>query len=358
MIYIIILFILLFSFSVTSGSRYPINSGTFLKRYKGLLPVFLTLAFFSAIRDDCGCDYDSYIIHILKIQDGQPNYMEPGFQVLVNWIYRFHENPRMVIIVIGVLTSFFFTVAIWNQSEDKKLSVFLLITWGYYIMTYNTIRNYLALSFMLCIIPLLHNKKYFLFSLLTIFIATFHKSALFCIPVYILASKITFTKKHIIPLILLGCFFLIMEQHIRQLVFSIYEIYEGSEYDNGRISYLNILKALVVIALFLRYKTNLYTDALCQLYFNLNIFALLIYTSLYWLPEISRLGFYLNATSILMIPRIIQKISNINERKRMRNIVYMGSFILFILLLMQYSSETVRLLPYKTWLFNGMYNNY
>ena len=114
------------------------------KRYRGIVPIFLILAFFSAIRDDCGCDYNSYIIHIQKIQNGEFNYMEPGFQAFVNWVYQFHENPRLVIILIGILTSFFFVLAIWKQSEDRKLSIYLLITWGYYIMTYNTIRNYFA----------------------------------------------------------------------------------------------------------------------------------------------------------------------------------------------------------------------
>ncbi len=322
------------------------------------MPVFIILAFFSAIRDDCGCDYNSYILHIQKIQNGEFNYMEPGFQAFVNWVYQFHENPRLVIILIGILTSFFFVLAIWKQSADRKLSIYLLMTWGYYIMTYNTIRNYFALSFMLCLIPLLIKKKYLLFSVLTILISLFHKSALFCIPIYIIASKITFERKHIIPLIILGCICLAMEKYLRQFVFLIYDYYEGSEYDDRSISYLNILKALVVICLYVWYKSKVKLDGLCKLYFNLNVFALFIYTSLFWLPEISRLGFYLNVTSILIIPNIIQKITNIRDRKLMRRLVYIGSFMLFLLLLIQFSAENSRLLPYKTWLFNGLYNVY
>ena len=359
MIYLIILFILLLCFSISKGTQYPVGVNMPLwKRYRGIVPIFLILAFFSAIRDDCGCDYNSYIIHIQKIQNGEFNYMEPGFQAFVNWVYQFHENPRLVIILIGILTSFFFVLAIWKQSEDRKLSIYLLITWGYYIMTYNTIRNYFALSFMLCLIPILIKKKYLLFSLLTIFIALFHKSALFCIPIYIVASKITIKRKHIIPLIILGCIFLAMEPYFRQLVFMIYDFYEGSEYDDRSISYLNILKALTIICLFIRYKSKLHSDSLCKLYFNLNVFALFIYTSLFWLPEISRLGFYLNVTSVLIIPNILQKIPNLRERAMMRRLVYIGSFVLFLLLLIQFSAENSRLLPYKTWLFNGLYNIY
>lgn len=318
MIYVLILLLLLLYFSLNIKAKYPIECNNLYRKYKGFIYIFLILSFFSAIRDDCGCDYDSYIFHIQNIQVGNLSYMEPGFQFIVKYLEKFDDNPRLVIILIGVLTCFFYTFAIWQQSVDRKLSIYLLITWGYYIMTFNTIRNYFALSVVLCFIPLVIRQRYFLFILLTIFIALFHKSALFCIPVYIVASKITFKRKHILPMILLGILFLKLETIFRSFVFMIYASYEGSEYDNHSISYLNILKAIVVIWLYIRYRNRLQADPICKLYFNLNVFALFIYTSLYWLPEVSRLGFYLNVTTILMIPKIIQNISNPKERKLIR----------------------------------------
>lgn len=358
MIYTFILILLLLCFSIFKGANNPIEEKSLVKKYRGFIPVFFILAFFSAIRDDCGCDYNSYIMHIERIQLGQLSYMEPGFQFFVRYIEQYDDNPRLVIILMGVLTCFFFTLAIWQQSLDRQLSVYLLMTWGYYIMTYNTVRNYFALAVVLSLLPLIIQKRYILFSLLTILVALFHKSALFCIPVYIVASKITFKRKHILPMILLGVLFLMMEGLFRELVFILYATYEGSEYDNSSVSYLNILKALFVIWLYIRFKSKLQFDPICKLYFNLNVFALFIYISLYWLPEISRLGFYLNATTVLMIPRIIQNISNINNRKLMRTMIYIGSFFLFLLLLVSFSAETTRLLPYKTWLFNDSYNDY
>lgn len=358
MIYTFILLLLLLSFSIFKGANNSIEENSLVKKYRGFIPVFFILAFFSAIRDDCGCDYNSYIMHIQNIQNGNLSYMEPGFQLFVRYIDQYDNNPRLVIILTGVLTCFFFTLAIWQQSLDRQLSIYLLMTWGYYIMTYNTIRNYFALAVILSFLPLIIQKRYILFSLLTILVALFHKSALFCIPVYIIASKITFKRRHILPMIILGVLFLMMEGLFRKFVFILYATYEGSEYDNHSISYLNIIKAVFVMWLYIHYKSKLQFDFICKLYFNLNVFALFIYTSLYWLPEVSRLGFYLNVTSVLMIPRIIQKIPNINERRLMRRMIYIGSFVLFLLLLIQFSSVTTRLLPYKTWLFNDSYNEY
>lgn len=333
------------------------RKASILQRYQCFIPVFIFLAFFAAIRDDCGCDYNSYVNHIISIQSGKLNYMEPGFQEVVRQFNKINDNPRLVIIFFGVLTTFFYLLAIWNQSTNKALSVFIFLSWGYYFMTYNTIRNYFALSFVLCTLPLLVKKKHLLFILLILFASLFHKSALFCIPAYYLANRLTLKRKHILPLVALTFVLLFLERYLRTYAFLLYSTYEGSDFDTGRISVLNILKAVLAIALYLLYRKRVRGDKLCKLYFNLNVFALILYTGVYWIPEISRLGFYLNASVIFLVPRILGRLSPKN-RKQLRILFYLGSALLFVLLLHQFSSETTRLLPYKTWLFNGTYNQY
>lgn len=358
MIYLFILLVVWIYLSMTSKPSNMLNGHTkFFTKYKGFLVTFLILAFFSAIRDDCGCDYNSYIMHILNIQKGLPNYMEPGFQISIFGLGLINDNPRLVIIVFGVLTCFFYLLAIWNQSTNRALSVFIFLSWGYYFMTFNTLRNYFALSIVLCTFPLLLKKKNLKFILIVLFAALFHKSALFCLPVYYIANKVTFTKQHIFPIILVTLLLLSLQSFFRSYVFILYPTYEGSDYDTGRISYLNILKALLAIFAYIRYKKYVEGDSLCKLYFNLNVFAFMVYTGIYWLPEVSRIGFYLNASVIMFIPRLINYLPR-KERSSFKKIFYLGSLVLFAMLLIQFTSETTRLLPYKTWLFEGTYDHY
>lgn len=335
------------NYALTIGSKQRLN----LSKKGSFWITFLILAFFASVRDGVGCDYESYVIHIQKIQSGMPHYMEIGFKWVVELIATIDSNPRIVIIFFAITTCFFYLKAIWDQSDDVLFSVFLFLTWGYYFMTFNTIRNYFALSITLFSIKYLDDKQNIRFVIMIVLAALFHKSALVCIPLYFLAKK-EYGLKHLPILFGIVAVAIIFRGPISSVVYQFYPSYEGSVYDTGRISYLNIVKALVVIILCCLYWKKIEDDKLTRLYFNLNVFALVLYTGFYWLPEISRIGFYMNASTIFLLPRLSQKVGMVNKIP-LKLIICAFSVVLFILLLISFGSETTRLLPYKTWLFSG-----
>lgn len=334
-----------YAFVVDGRKREKTKSGFFL--------TFLILAIFSAVRDGVGCDYDSYVMHIQKIQSGTPHYMEIGFQWVCKQVAKIDSNPRIVIIIFAVVTCYFYLRAIWDQSDDVLFSIFIFMTWGYYFMTFNTIRNYFALAVALFSIKYLNDKKYLRFVLAIIAAALFHKSALICIPLYILAKK-EYKVKHF-P-ILLGVIFVavLFKGSISNIVYQIYPSYLGSVYDTGHVSYLNIVKALAVLVLCGMYWSKIKDDKLIRMYFNLNLFSLVFYTAFYWIPEISRIGFYMNATTILLLPKLVNRVRE-TDKVQLKLLIYIFSIVLFLLLLVTFGSETTRLLPYKTWLFDGSF---
>ena len=326
---------------------------------------FAVLAFVSAIRDDVGCDYNSYVGHIILIQQGFDNYMESGFQYVVRLLTKYDDNPRYPIILIGVLTCFFYIKSIWDQSTNRLLSVFLFLTWGLYFFTFNTIRSYFAIAILFYAIKyLLSNKKMFFVDEKIIFIgivllaSQFHFSVIFSLPVYLIAYYVNLKKGHI-PLIILAIIIMLFAQiPLRSLAFYFYGNYEGGAFDNDRASYLNILKAILIIGICLKYKRIVYADRFLKFYFNLNVFAFMLYVGVYWLPEISRIGFCLNMTVMFLLPRLIQSIKNNASRQELTFVVVFVSLVLFVLLLNGFYSQTNRTLPYKTWLFNGRFDNY
>lgn len=318
------------------------------------IATFLFLTFFSVIRDDCGCDYNSYIYHIVSIQNGNPNYMEIGFQYLVKILMYFSPNPRIVIIVLGILTNYFFLKAIWDQSDNRLLSVFIFLTWGYYFLAFNTIRNFFALSVALYSIKYLNSKKYITFTLLILFASLFHKSALICIPIYLLARH-DFGLKGYLFLTLSILILLIFKDYLRNLTFLIYPEYLGSVYDDSSISFLNIIKSVSVLLLASLYYNKIKKDTISKFYMNLNVLALVFYIGMYWTPEASRIGFYMNATIIILIPRIIQ-LMNVENRYRVTIIIVICSLLLFAILLFQFKADTIRLIPYKSWLTSGNFD--
>lgn len=316
--------------------------------------VFCILAFFSAVRDGIGIDYTSYMMHIQNIQLGYPNYMEAGFKFAARIIGNIDNNPRLVIIIFSILTVFFYIKSIYDQSLDRLMSVFIFLSWGYYFFTFNTIRNFFALSLCLYSIKFLNQKKIGTFIILVLLASSFHKSALVCIPLYLLAN-IPYDKNKL--WLFLGAPFLmfLIKEPIREIVFKIYPGYLGSAYDTGRISYLNIIKALLVIILGFIFYDRFKNDKLCRLYFHLNLFSLIYYTGLYWMPEVSRIGFYMNTTTIMFIPNLIEKIKRKENKKILKICIYIFSFLLFIMLMQGFYSTTTKLLPYDTWLFKEIY---
>lgn len=312
--------------------------------------ILVSLGTFSAVRDGIGIDYSSYLIHIERIYLGFPSYMELGFQYLSKIIMKYIKEPKSVIAVSSFLTCYFFISAIYKQSKNIKMSIYLFLTWGYYFFTFNTVRNYLALSIALFAISYVFEKKYIKFTFWIIIAFLFHKSALICLPIYIIANR-EFSKKTYLFMIFVSLLLFLFKSQLRTIAFWVYPMYEGSVYDSGRISIFNILKSLFVQAYGMIYYRKVKEDHKLIAYFNLNFIALIIYTALYWLPEISRIGFYFNIVSILFIPNLTSLLNKEN-RLIINFMVYSLSMILFILLMSGFYSPTIQLLPYKTWIFN------
>lgn len=359
--------IILLATCVASFAKIKVNGGILILRFGktwkieinkkfGICfwAVFAILAFFSAIRDGIGIDYYEYFRHIEIIQEGLPDYMEEGFQRVVLFLSRFDESPRFIVIVFGVITIWLYVRAIWEESVNVRDSIFIFLCWGYYFLTFNTIRNYFALALVLYAIKFIKEDKKSLFYIFVLIASTFHKTALVCIPIYFLAT-LKLRKEHFVLLSALTLAALVGKKYLRRIVFIFYPHFENNVYDTGRISYFNIIKALAIILLCLYCYRQIERDKMNRFFFNLNVFSFLFYVGMYWTPEISRIGFYMNATSIFLVPNAVESIHSVTQRKRIRGVLYVGSILMFVLLCREYYTPTTKLLPYAAWLLNNSY---
>lgn len=319
----------------------------------GDIVVFCIIFLFAAVRDGIGIDYVSYYEHIIMIQNGLPHYMEPGFQELVHIMMKLSDNPRWVIIVMSFFTCLFYFMTARNLSNNVPMSLFIFMTWGYYFFTFNTIRNYFAYCVVLYSLVFLKDNKQIKFLICIIVATLFHKSALVCIPIYLLAFY-GYRKSYL--LIFVGIIIVanLFQEQLKLLAFLMYPGYEGSVYDNERVSYLNILKQLLIISLGLLFYKYVKNDKINKICFNLNVLALAFYVGFYWVPEVSRIGYYMNITSVIFIPRLLSDINNQIQNKRVITMMMViVSSIVFYVLMSGWYSETIKLLPYQTWIESG-----
>ena len=318
--------------------------------------VFLLLFGVSACRVSVGNDYGEYLKLFERISLRQHVSSEIGFNALVAvFQYLLGNNVwcgRVILALFSLGTVWFFLKAIYDQSVDFTAALFLLMTQGFYFNSLNTVRYYFALSVALYAMKYAIEKKWLPFVGYIVFAALFHKSVLLVIPAYFLATLPW--KKWMVALAGVFCASLVVfPGFYRRIIFAIYPFYENSAFDRAQISYVNIAKcgAVVVFSL-LFYKKVIQKNRANKFYFILNVGALLTYCFGSFIPEVSRVAYYLIQSQIFLIPGVLW-----NAKKGwFRNLCIVGvvaAYLLYFVMLLRgmYDVE-IRLLPYLNWIFD------
>ena len=77
-------------------------------------------------------------------------------------------------------------------------------------------------------------------------------------------------------------------------------------FDTGQLSYANILKCACVLALgLICYRRSLREDVPNRFWFFLNLAGLVVYCCGSFIPEVSRVGYYMIISQVFLIPRLL-----------------------------------------------------
>ena len=318
-----------------------------------IVAIFLLLFAVSACRIAVGNDYWVYRDDFLLIEQNRHVSFEFGFVWTVRVLQSMlnHDQYLPVFAVFSFFTVLFFVRGMADLSEQFAFTVFLLMTGGYYFSSLNSVRYYLVLSIALYSIKYVLNGEWGKFIFWIVLAAAFHKSVLVVIPLYFLASR-NWKKWHIL-LFAAGCASLIVFQDFyRKIIFYFYPFYEGSMFDTGEMSFSNIGKCAAVLVLsVIYYRVAVKEDKKNRFCFYCNLGALALYVFGSFIPEVSRVGYYLNITNIFLIPGIIVKIPEKRQRILWTVLVATAYLAYFALFLRSAYSTDIRLLPYRNWIF-------
>ena len=318
-----------------------------------LASLFVLLFVPSALRIYTGNDYRTYIERFHDVNVGNYVVTEPGFNTLVKGIYAFlgDEHFLAVFAVFAFGTVLFFLAGIYAQSEDFAISFFLFMALGMYFQTYNTVRYYFALSLVFCSMQYVVRREYEKFLIVILLASLFHKSVLVVLVAYPFARM--HWKKWFAPILaVVGASGLFLHEQYMTLFLKLYPSYLNEEeyLSGGSISYVNIARCLLVIALCLVfYKEVVKEDDTAGFYLKLNTLALLMYGCFYFIPFVSRIGYYFNISQILLIPLVIRKLSGKNK-KIVLGLTIAAGLMYFALFLRQAEDVYIKILPYSTWL--------
>lgn len=325
--------------------------------------VYCLLAGVSACRIAVGNDYWVYTANFSLISQERHVSSEIGFNSIVRFFQMLFEEGKVQYVSIfaffSLATVFFFVKALCDQGRHFAFSLFLLLTGGYYFNSFNSVRYYFALALALFSMKYVLRKEYGKFILCVLAGALIHKSILLVVPVYLAARFLAGIKLKRRYFCLGGaflCSLIFCRDLYRELIFLFYPFYRDSEFDNGQLSWMNILKCVCVLLLCLIcYRQSLGNPGehtVNRFYFFLNLFGLVVYCCGSFIPETSRVGYYMIITQVFLLPNLLAQM----KQGWLRRLCYAGvtaAFgVYFVFQLKGMYATDIRLLPYLNWIFN------
>lgn len=147
----------------------------------------------SACRIAVGGDYWVYWLNFQLIDQGRHVSYEKGFVALVKFFHLiFGEGSYLPIFgFFALITVFFFLKSLHDQADWYVMSLFLLLTEGFYFNSMNSVRYYFALALAMYAQKYVLRGEYGKFILWVLLGATIHKSVLLVIPAYIIADLLS-----------------------------------------------------------------------------------------------------------------------------------------------------------------------
>lgn len=321
-----------------------------------LFGIFMILFSLSALRVGIGNDYWTYRFNFITIAEGEtPVSYEIGFKFTVLLMQRLFglDNYRTTFALMAFVTCAFSLKAMYDTADWFAYTLFIFMANGFYFMSFSTVRYYFALAVCIYSMKYVFSKKYVPFVLWVLFAALFHKTALLVIPAYIVAYYLKWTKKTIWMIPTASAILFLGKKVIRWLLFKIYPFYEGDAIlDAQEVSYVNIAKcfAILIMCLIL-YKETIKDNPKAEMLFNLNLFALLLYTFGSYVPELSRICYYMVIGQIFLIPMVLLGIKDRKKKIFWMTSVSLAYVLYFIVFLIRGRSDYVMILPYLTWVF-------
>lgn len=276
-----------------------------------LLFLFIPMFLISGLRaSHVGTDTSNYMHGFNLISSVPFEYIfdvvrwEKGYVVLNKMASILSTNSQIIIIITSFCSLFFIFKGIYESSSIRLFSVFLYFTLFYYFISFNAIRQFIAISLVLYGYKFVVEKKFFKYIFIILISSLFHKISILFIPMYYLYGIKLNSKK----LIMIGVGFgisLVMFNKLTRFGFFLfpeYAMYVGTQYfQGGGILTSTISGIILAFGLFIKGTNKVdkefdYLLLIMMFSFITSIFSMNI--SLF-----NRFNYYFSVFNILFIPK-------------------------------------------------------
>lgn len=195
--------------------------------------MIIVLVLFAGLRNGIGTDYNMYKAFYFNPSLQSAEKVEEGFITLINVSNMIFNDKYYLFFIVCSIISIVPVYSLFKKnSRYPGLSLLLFISLGFYTLTFNMVRQFIAMAIVFCSISFIQKKQFFRYLACIIIAALFHTTALIMIPIYFW-SNFNFTKKQIRQIFLILLFagvvfnpiFNFVTSHIPQ--YSMYANYGG-----------------------------------------------------------------------------------------------------------------------------------
>lgn len=278
-----------------------------------LMIVFLIII--AGIRFEVGTDFTSYYNIFRRLDsiasDAAYNYLEFGFRLITVFFKSLGFSPYFLFIVFSTVMYIFLARGILKSSNSPFLTLFLFVLIFMIGYLFNVLRQGIAMSVLIYLIPDIKEKRYIKVVLFTILAASFHSTGYIILLCYVLFHFPLKFSLYIIGLLVSIIYYFNAEMFFYQVsrlltpsmqhtMMSYVERFPGGV---GLTSYL--LRVIVIVSLLIFFNDLKEKDNFLGL-FNIYFIGFLIYTLLSFQGQAAtRVNMFFRISEILLLPYLL-----------------------------------------------------
>ena len=308
------------------------------------LPLFLV----SALRYNVGTDYYFTYLKSYFLND-KLFYFEPGFETMYRLFRSVNAHYQWIFIISSLLIASFVFLGIYRQSPSPAFSIFLYATSTYYFIGMNAVRQFIAMSICLYAMAYLTKKNgWWKYAAFVGVAALFHTSALIMLIMLVLnlipIKRITLALGGVLTI--LGYFVL---KYGKPFLTRIPRFggYFGSTFDENSFEFIYFGISLAVFVFALLFYREAHENPYYSVHFKSVMMSLILLSYSAEIPLMKRIAWYFALSQIILIPIVLQSISQ--NMQRFWKVCIVGSYSLMCVVGIGFFNKQ-ECLPYQTFL--------
>ena len=260
---------------------------------------------------------------------------EPGYRALMELDVLLGGQFRVVVAVTSVIIGVCVFYAIFTQSTNPVLAIYLYVATSNYFLSLNIVRQYVAIAIGLVALQFAKERRLWAFLLCVALAMTFHTTAVLLLPCYFL-GRVELKPRYAVLLVALtftgsGVLGTAAAWLMPRIGLGYYARYLGSKWDDGRLEVI-----LLAINLCVLLFSSWYWSAAKKrcpyfiLWYNMTLLGTLALALSGVLPLMKRVNYYYAAPQFLLLPEVLQAEEDAKRRR-----------ILTVLIVLAFAAETI-----------------